>query len=216
MKIKYLGHSSFFLRFKKARLVIDPFDSKMVGLPFPRQEADIVLITHHHKDHDQAQLVKGNPVVIDLPGEYEIKQVKIRGFLTYHDDKKGALRGENTIYKIESEGISFLHLGDLGHLLSEEMIEKIGEIDVIFIPVGGIYTIGPEQALKLINEIEPKIIIPMHYNHEKLNQEIFGKLASVDEFVKNFPSEKVKKVDILSLSDSEVKEKESEVIVFEI
>ncbi len=214
MKIKYLGHASFLLRFKTAKLITDPFDPKMVGLPFPRQEADIVTISHQHEDHNRADLVKGEPLVIDLPGEYEKKGVRIKGFLTYHDKKKGAERGENIIFKIESEGISILHCGDLGHVLSDEQVEALGKVDILLVPVGGFYTIEPEEAVELVNKIEPAIVIPMHYNHEKLNQKVFSALKPVEKFLELMGGgERVKD---LSLLKSDLEGREKEVIVLEL
>ncbi len=215
MKIKYFGHASFYLRFKKAKLITDPFDPKMVGFSFPRKEADIVTISHGHNDHNRADLVKGEPLVIDLPGEYEKKGVKIKGFLTYHDKQKGAERGENVIYKIEGDDVSLLHLGDLGHVLSDSLVEEVGEVDVLFIPVGGFYTIGPEEAVQNINKLEPKIIVPMHYNHEKLNQQVFGKLAPLERFLESIGKE-AQRVDELEISKENLADKEKEVVVLNL
>ena len=99
MDIKYLGHASFFIKSKEAKLVTDPFDPQMVGLKFPKIEADIVTVSHHHKDHDQAQLVSESPLVIDSPGEYEKKGLRVFGYKTYHDKKKGLERGANTVVR---------------------------------------------------------------------------------------------------------------------
>ena len=53
MEITYLGHSSFRIRGKIATVVTDPFDPQVVGLKLPKHvEADIVTISHEHKDHN--------------------------------------------------------------------------------------------------------------------------------------------------------------------
>jgi hypothetical protein len=105
MEIKYLGHASFLIKTKTAKIVTDPFDPQMVGLKFPKVEAEIVTVSHNHQDHNQVALVLGNPTVFDWPGEFEKMNVRIFGFKTYHDKEKGAKRGENIIFKIEAEGI---------------------------------------------------------------------------------------------------------------
>ena len=89
MDIKYLGHSSFLIKTKDTRIVTDPYDSKMVGLKFPKVEADIVTVSHGHKDHNQTEQVDGAPKVFDWPGQFETKGVRVWGFRTYHDKKKG-------------------------------------------------------------------------------------------------------------------------------
>src|SRR6476469_4622663 len=113
MDIKYMGHASFFLKTKNSRVVMDPFDPK-IGLKFPKTEADIVTISHHHSDHDFLGQVSGEPLVIDWPGEFEKQEVRISGFSSFHDKQKGAERGPDTLYKVEADGISVLHCGDLG------------------------------------------------------------------------------------------------------
>ncbi len=94
MDIKYLGHASFFIKTKTARVVTDPFDPVMVGLKFPKVEADIVTISHHHQDHDCVNpfLSQNNiqsPLIIDLPGEFEKLGIRVTGYQSYHDKKRG-------------------------------------------------------------------------------------------------------------------------------
>ena len=107
MDIKYLGHSSFLIKTKTARIVTDPFDPEMVGLKFPKTEADVVTISHNHKDHNQFKNVSGingvDPLIIDMPGEFEKLGVRIFGFQSFHDKTHGSERGENIMYKFESE-----------------------------------------------------------------------------------------------------------------
>lgn len=183
MDIKYLGHSSFSLRSKRGTVVTDPFDPKMVGLRFPKVEAQIVTLSHDHRDHNQYKLVGGDPLVINLAGEYEQSGIRITGFPVYHDDKKGEARGKNTIYKIEQDGVLVLHCGDLGHKLSDTLVEEIDQVDVLLIPVGGHYTIGPKEAAEVVKLLEPKLVIPMHYKHPKLDSGFSKKLSPLSDFL---------------------------------
>ncbi len=190
MEIKYLGHSSFLIKTKTARIVTDPFDPEMVGLKFPKTEADVVTISHSHKDHNFTKNIVGVggaiPLMIDMPGEFEKLGVRMFGFQSFHDKVKGAERGENIMYKFEAEGISVLHCGDLGVVPEENFLELIGEVDILMVPVGGNYSLSADEAIDLVKKIEPSIVIPMHYNSEKLNQTNFGKLTPVSEFTKKF------------------------------
>jgi L-ascorbate metabolism protein UlaG (beta-lactamase superfamily) len=187
MDITFLGHSSFRIKGKPASVVTDPFDPTMVGLKYSAVEGDIVTISHHHRDHDQGQAVKGVKKVIDSPGEYEIMGVSILGFASYHDDKKGEERGENTIFVYEIDGIRLAHLGDLGHKLSEEMVDSLGDIDIMMIPVGGTFTISPVLAAEIVRNIEPTVILPMHYLVPGMAGTFSG-LAPVEEFLKEVGS----------------------------
>jgi len=184
MEISYLGHSSFKIKGKKAVVVTDPYSKESTGIKFPKVEADIVTISHNHADHNQKDSVLGSPFIVDGPGEYEIEDVSIFGISSFHDKKKGFERGKNTIYLIEMDGIRVCHLGDLGHQLYDRQIEELDGVDVLLIPVGGVYTIGPKEAGEVISQIEPKIVIPMHYNFPDLSQEIFGKMSTLEDFLR--------------------------------
>lgn len=211
MEIKYLGHSSFLLKTKDARLVTDPFDSS-IGITFPKTEADIVTISHKHADHNNLKAISGDPLVVDWPGEFEKNGMRIFGYKWYHDDKKGAERGENILYKIEAEDISILHCGDIGSVPPEEFIEEIGNVDIMLVPVGGVYTVDASTAFQLAKKVDPHIIIPMHFNNEKLNKETYGKLSPLSEFLKLVGSEAAP-VDKLVIKKEDFGEEELKVVV---
>jgi len=167
-------------------LVIDPF-SEEIGLRFPKTEADILLVTHNHPDHNNIKGVKGadpkegegTPFLISGPGEYEIKEVYIQGIRSSHNNQKDG--GENTIYVIEAEDLRLCHLGDLGQKeLTTGQLEEIGNVDILMIPIGGGPTIDAKDAVKIMSQIEPRIIIPMHYALPKLKM----KLDGLDKFLK--------------------------------
>lgn len=210
MEITYLGHSSFRLKGKSATLITDPYDEK--AGKFPNVSADIVTISHDHHDHNQYDLVKDIKRVVSGPGEYEISEVSIIGLPSYHDEKKGEERGKNTIYVVEMDGIRIVHLGDLGHKLSEKEVEQLGSVDVLLVPVGGVYTIDPESASFVVKSIEPTITIPMHYKRGGMDDKIFGKLSSVDDFLKEtgLPAEKMEK---LTLKIGDIGEEQKVVIL---
>lgn len=204
MQIKYLGHASFLIRTKQGRLVTDPFDPKMVGLKSPRVEADAVTVSHQHGDHNYAAAVSGEPVVFDWPGEYEKNGIRVFGYKSFHDEKKGAERGENILFKIEAEEINILHCGDMGVLPDQTLLDEISDIDVLMVPVGGFFTIGSEEAEKLVKLIEPAIVIPMHYQVPGLSPQIKEKLAPVSEFLKLFGVSAGEETDTLDLKKEEL------------
>lgn len=174
MKIQYCGLSSFVIKTKNADVVTDPFDAKTVGFKFPSLEADIVTVSHQHADHNNSSAVAGENIVFDFPGEYERKGVRVIGYQN---------RGENIVFKIIADGITIVHAGDLGHVPDDELMENMKDADILFIPVGGFYTISAKQAAQITDVIKPEIVIPMHFNEAKLNQEVFGKLEDVTEFL---------------------------------
>ncbi|MFZ2975002.1 MAG: MBL fold metallo-hydrolase [Candidatus Moraniibacteriota bacterium] len=218
MIIQYYGHSCFKITTKPAgrgkddvAVFFDPFD-KSVGLRPPQGQADLVLVSHDHADHNNVEALKGEPYVIDIPGEYSAKGANIIGIASNHDDKNGAERGENTIFVLEAEDLRICHLGDLGSDLSEKQLEKINGIDILMIPIGGNYTIDGKKAVDIIKKIEPKIIIPMHYK-------IKGSTVDIDDEKKfcseigNCPKEKVSKINI---KKKDLEGKDMEVVLMDI
>lgn len=217
MEIIYLGHSSFLIKTKRARVVTDPFDPQMVGFKFPKIEADVVTVSHHHHDHDRSDLVTGEPLVIDLPGQFEKQGVKITGYLSFHDKSQGAERGENILFKLVSENISVLHCGDLGAILKDNFLDRIGNVDLLMIPVGGFYTISPQEAVQLVRKIEPAIVLPMHYNQSNLNQREFSHLAPLDVFLKEMNlNGNLSHLDKLVIKKTDLPEEGTKVVVLTI
>ncbi len=161
-------------------LAIDPFD-ETVGLRVPSFNADVLLVTHAHGDHNNKKAIKGSPFLIEGPGEYETKDISVQGIDSFHDDAQGKQKGQNTIYTIEAEEMRLCHLGDLGQKeLTPDQLEQIGDIDILMIPVGGTFTVSAKEANHIISQIEPRIVIPMHYHIPKVKI----KLEGVDKFLK--------------------------------
>ena len=216
MNIFWHGQSCFQITARRnkdeeTRLVIDPF-SEEIGLRLPKLEADILLVTHCHSDHNNVKAVSGSPFLVNGPGEYEIKKVFIQGISAFHDASQGRERGENTIYTIDTEGLRLCHLGDLGQKeLTGEQLEKIGEIDILMIPVGGIYTISAKEALKVMSQIEPRITIPMHYQIPKLKV----KLEGLDKFLKTMGIKKLDPLPRLSIKKKDISPEEAKIIVLQ-
>lgn len=216
MTITWQGQSCFQVTAGKAangqtNIVIDPF-GKETGLRLPKMEADILLVTHNHPDHNNVKEVGGDYLLIEGPGEYEIKGIFIQGISSFHDESQGKERGLNTIYTIEAEDIRLCHLGDFGQKeLTDSQMETLGEIDILMIPVGGGYTISSKEAVKIMSQIEPKIIIPMHYQIPKL----VYKLEGLDQFLKTMGVKKVEPLSRLSIKKKDISEEEAKIIVLE-
>lgn len=213
MEITYYGHSCFKLKTKDLTLVIDPFDPDKLGIKLPKLEADVLLTTHDHFDHNYRQGVVNYKLLIEDSGDYEISDVTILGIPTDHDDKNGSVRGKNIMYYIEADGVSVLHCGDLGHELDDDTLSKFGEVTALLIPVGGVYTLGPEKAAKVISSIEPNFVIPMHYlmPGSKLSD-----IGTLDKFLDEMGADAQNglKTDKLKISSAD-SEQETKIVVLE-
>lgn len=214
MHIFWKGQSCFHIisssgKEEKISIVIDPYGDSL-GLRVPNLEAQILLLTHDHFDHNNKKAVKGNPFVVSGPGEYEIKNVFIKGVDSWHDDVQGQKRGHNTIYTLETENITLCHMGDFGQKeLTEEQLDAIGEVDILMVPVGGVYTIDAKGAAAVISQIEPKIIIPMHYQLEKLKV----KLDGLDKFLRAMGRKSIEPQPKLLVKKKDLEEEETKIIV---
>ena len=213
MEITYIGHSCFRIKGKETSVVIDPYNPETLGYKLPKLEADILLISHDHDDHNFKDGVKDYSFVIDAPGECEIKGVYVQGFESYHDENKGSKRGKNVMYYLEVDGISLMHLGDLGHELSEDTLEQIPYADVLMTPIGGVYTIDSKTAVKVVASLEPGIVIPMHYQTEDL---VKLKLDGLEKFLNEMGlSGEVKTLDKLKISSKSEIPEDTQVVVLE-
>ncbi len=179
MEITWLGRSCFRLRGRDAAVVMDPCD-KSTGYNIGKLSADIVTVSHDHPAHSNVSAVTGTPRVVAGPGEFEIAGVLIMGIRTFHDGDKGSKLGKNTAYVVELDDVRVCHLGDLGHLPTPEQIEDLSGVDVLLAPVGGNSTIGAAAAAETISLLEPKLVIPMHYQTPADKAE----LEPLDHFLK--------------------------------
>jgi len=212
--ISYLGQSCFKLQDKLGpegvTLVTDPF-GKELGLKVPNFEADIVTVSHQHFDHNNSGALRGNPFIIDTPGEYDIKAVMVQGIETWHDAKGGVERGKNIVYRIEMDDLTLVHLGDLGHILTDEQLDQLDNVDVLFIPVGGRVTVDAKMAVEVIGQIEPRVVIPMHYKFPGAKLE----LDPVEKFIKEL-AVTPRKEEKLKIAKKDLPQEGMELVILEV
>lgn len=209
LTITYFGHSAFRIHGKKATVVTDPYDETVFGRVMVKVSADIVTVSHSHCDHSDTSRVTGDPFIVDQPGEYEIKRVFILGVPSFHDAEKGAKRGKNTIYVIEIDGVKICHLGDLGHKLTDKQQEEISGVDIIMVPVGGVYTLDVAKAVEVVNQVEPKVVMPMHY--QLPDSKI--KLGSLDKFLNEIGEKKARRVSVFKVEKDKFGEERKVVVL---
>lgn len=185
MKIRWFGHSFFLVTSGDKKIVFDPFDAT-VGYSLPQVEANLVIVSHDHFDHNNVSLIKGHPEVIKEPGVYEKNGIKIEVFSTFHDEVGGKKRGKNNVSRLELEGMSLIHSGDLGMIPSDEELSSWKPVDILLLPVGGVFTIDAREAQKLVSKLFPRIVIPMHYRTKYTQMEI----STVEPFLRGFKEAK--------------------------
>lgn len=152
MVITYHGTDCFKISQGELSLVVNP-KSKM--------SADVTLFTGKPSETSDK-----SGFVITGPGEYEIKDVFIKGF--------------PKTYLISFEGMKLCFLDSTND--RQLTTDNLEEVDILFVSLGS----NPTAAYKLAVSIEPSIIIPMHYDETALAQfikEAGEKVEPLDKFV---------------------------------
>lgn len=188
--LTWYGHSCFKLDFGAGGSVIfDPYAKGSVpGAELPDDlNADKVLCSHGHGDHNAAERVT-------LSGK--VPAFTVKALDTFHDPKKGKLRGPNRISVIEYEGFRAAHLGDLGCSLTADEIAALKGVDLLLIPVGGHFTIGPEEAKEVLMQVEPKAAVPMHYRRGKMGFPIISALEDFLALIGDYTEVKSNKLEL--------------------
>jgi L-ascorbate metabolism protein UlaG (beta-lactamase superfamily) len=159
----------------------DPID----GLPEELEKADVILVTHHHKDHCKHVTVKrlcmqstqiiaprscikelGESITVIKAGtEIVLDKIKVKAVEAYNlpqgtSAKIMHKKGKGVGYLINIGDEVIYHAGDTDNI--PEM-RNIGRVDVALLPIGGRgFTMDIDEAVKAIEIINPKIVIPMH------------------------------------------------------
>ena len=178
MRVRWFGQSSYLLTGERS-VFIDPFGD-MSGAaargvewnypPIEGIEADVLLVTHEHGDHNAVEAIAGDPVVIrSRAGKFDSPVGEVVGVASEHDGAAGTQRGPNTIFCFTLDGLRICHLGDFGQpALRPEQLAAIGEVDVLFVPAGSGPTTGGSAAAELVRAVRPRLVVPMHYRTEAI------------------------------------------------
>lgn len=207
MIITYLGKQFFKIQQGEMVLAFNPISKSSKTGPVAHFGADIALQTTNHPDYNGIeQLSHGErkPFVIAGPGDYEIKEIFIKGVLS--EALIAKKKYINTIYLFTLDNINIAFLGALGNIeLSKESREALNSPDILFIPVGGQNTLDAKSAAKLASSVEPKLIIPMDYDENSLKA-----------FLKEMGEAKAEVADKLTVKRKDLDNKEGAVVVLQI
>jgi len=205
MIITYLGKQFFKVTQGDLVVAFNPVSKNSKTGVSAKFGADIALITTNHPDFNGVdQLTHGDrvPFIINGPGDYEVKDLFIKGAMS--ETKISDKDYINTIYSIIVDGINLVFLGSLSDGdISKEVRESVGIPDILFVPVGE-NTLDAKTASKLALSLEAKMVIPMDYETNTLKS-----------FLKEIGEEDVKAIDKLTIKRKDLEGKEAEVVVLE-
>ena len=195
LKITWLGHAAFLLEAVGGpKILLDPYRTPDAGRYAPISvPADIVLVSHlNPKYHSHWDAATGAPRRLNGldfagdPGGMDAHGVNFRAIPVWEAPARTV---PVSMPYFQSGGISICHSGDLGEALSPEEAAPIHGIDVFLAVAGGPPTISLPDMKAAIDLIQPRIVIPMHYQNGKVNLP----LQPVDDFLALFaPSQIVR------------------------
>ena len=207
MVITYFGHEFFKVQFGDITLAFNPI-SKDSKLKTSRFGADIALISMRNEDmngEEQVSFGERKAFVINGPGEYEVKEVFVKGFLSNDKKSNGPL---NTIYTVNLEGMNICFLGALANKdLGSDVKEALGDIDILFVPIGGGDVLTSSEGYKLAVSLGARLIIPMHYGEGKEGEN------NLKTFLKEGGKGNLSSEEKLTLKKKDLEGKEGEIAV---
>ncbi len=190
LQITFIGHASLMLRFEGKIIHVDPFDQLADYGQFPK--ADLVLITHEHRDHlspgalKQVRTGKSVVVLTKLGAEQvgggtvmkngdvlTIMGIRIEAVPAYNLVHK---RPDGTFFHPRGDGNGYvLTFGDkrvyiAGDTENTPEMKALKHIDYAFLPMNLPYTMTPEMVADGAKAFKPKVLYPYHYGDSDVSR----------------------------------------------
>lgn len=166
---------------------------------------DYILVSHGHFDHfaDCVKLAKktGATVVstfelvsfcqqqgvenghgMNIGGGYDFPFGRVKLTPALHTgsvdgDTEGAFTTDCSGFLVSlTSGQRLYHAGDTALIMDMQLLR--GQVDVALLPIGDNFTMGPEDAVRAVEMIEPKTVIPMHYDTFELIEQDTGEFRA--------------------------------------
>ncbi len=198
MEITWLGHACFRIQGGSAAILTDPYPPD-VGLPGYEPSASIVTVSNAHPNHSflDGLDLEAAPRVLTRPGEFQISGAHVIGLRTSLN-RDDSLVAENIAFLIELDDVIVCHMGDLAAPPSAGAMGRLSEAHVLLLPAGGGCTLEPSQAIEVINAIQPRVVIPMHYQTPGTQAEV----GPLEPFLREMGAGDISPVAGLSLTAS--------------
>ncbi len=190
LKLTYISHSAFILDDGENQVVIDPFitGNPTATIKWQDVAAKFIVLTHAHGDHfgDTLQIAEKNDALViavnelanyvaskgvnahnmHIGGSYNFPFGKVKFTIAHHGsaNNEGEYMGEPAGVIITMGGKTIYHAGDTGIFMDMKLIGELNQIDAFLVPIGGNFTMDISDAAKATQFVNPKLVIPIHYN----------------------------------------------------
>jgi len=188
--LTWYGHASFALRIDDFKLLLDPFisDNPEATVGADGLQADYILISHGHGDHvgDAVAIAQRTGATIisnfEIACWFEAKGIQAHaqhigggfqhpfGYLKLTQAFHGSALPDGSyggnpagFFLTTNEGLKIYFACDTGLFGDMRLIGEEG-IDLAVLPIGDNFTMGPKDALRAVKLIQPRHVIPVHYN----------------------------------------------------
>lgn len=190
-RVRWLGHACLLVDSDGQHILIDPFLTGNPAAAAKAEEvpADFILVSHGHEDHvgDTVAIAKrtGATVVAnyEIAGWFQKKGLKkvhgqqhgggfgypfgrVKLTLAFHGSMlpDGSYGGNPCgLLLYLKDGKKVYDAADTGLFGDMKLIGEEG-IDLAILPIGDNFTMGPDDALRAVKMIQPKKVLPIHYN----------------------------------------------------
>lgn len=190
IELTWYGHAAFALNVEGTRVLVDPFltGNSLAPVSADAVEADYILITHGHGDHvgDAVAIAKRTGALAvsnfeicnwlqaqgvtrthaqHIGGGFQHPFGYLKLTIAHHGSAlpDGSYGGNPCGLLLTAEDRKIYLAGDTGLFYSMHLIGEEG-VDLAVLPIGDNFTMGPDDALRAVKLIEPRTVIPIHYN----------------------------------------------------
>ena len=190
-RIRWLGHACLQIETDGKNLLIDPFltGNPTAAIKAEQAEADFILVSHGHGDHvgDTIMIARrtGATVICNYEicewltkqgltnvhgqqhgGSHRFSFGRCKLTLAFHGSAlpDGSYGGNPCGFLLTlNDGLKIYDAADTGLFGDMKLIGEEG-IDLAILPIGDNYTMGPEDAVRAVKFLEPRKVMPIHYN----------------------------------------------------